>query len=440
MERESATTISHAADCQAAFSHEALKGGIPDDVEDRARLVLLDTLGCMVLGSRLETKIKGLRATTLDATSLILRTELYEGNRFAHGHPAVHIVPALVFCQDADRLSIEEALRILVASYEVASRWGMSIRMSLDFLGHGSPFNVGAAVAEGLIRGFGRDKLRDAILLTASLPVASVWQSVWEGSALHDFYPGLGALAAEKALELAERGACASGDLVRSAWVDILRADFDDSRLAEGMGDVWLITKNYFKDNSGCRFANMYTDALAKMMASDGVNAQNVESITVRAYEKASRLDGITPSSRMYIHFSIPCLLAVQLLEGNVEPTSIDYALAHKREEVVSLAKRIRVCHDVGLDALLPDTRAGKLEVDLSSGEAFEQQMLGTPGDFDGSVPYGSDEVLNKFHRMCDGAISPGLAERLEDLVMRGGDSDTVGLLRGLLMKAIPFT
>lgn len=440
MEREGATTITHAVDCQAAFSYEVLKGGIPNDVENRARLVLLDTLGCMVLGSRLETKMEGLHPTALDATSLILRTELYEGNRFAHGHPAVHIVPALMFCQGADHLSIEEALRILVASYEAASRWGMSIRMSLDFLGHGSPLNVGAAVAEGLIRGLDQDKLRDAILLTASLPVASVWQSVWEGSALHDFYPGLGALAAEKALELAERGACASGDLVLSAWVDILGADFDDSHLAEGMGDVWLITKNYFKDNSGCRFANMYTDALAKMMASNGVNAQNVESITVRAYEKASRLDGITPTSRMYVQFSIPCLLAVQLLEGNVEPASIDYALEHKREEVVSLAKRIHVCHDVGLDSLLPDTRAGKLEVDLSSGEAIERQMLGTPGDFDGSVPYGSDEVLNKFHRMCGGVISPGLAGELEGLVMHGGDSATVGSLRELLMKAIPFT
>ena len=69
---------------------------IPGEVADRARWVLLDSIGCILNGLAGEPLPEDTNAAILKCTSAMVSTELYEGNRFAVGHPACHIVPILL--------------------------------------------------------------------------------------------------------------------------------------------------------------------------------------------------------------------------------------------------------------------------------------------------------------------------------------------------------
>jgi 2-methylcitrate dehydratase PrpD len=130
----------------ARFVAATEAGTIPAGVRDHAGLVLADTVGAILAGSR-EPEIRRLHATAEraagPATILAARfpraepwwaiaanglagtmLELDEGNRFARGHPGIHVVPASL--AEAERLDAPGSalLAALVVGYEVAARLG----------------------------------------------------------------------------------------------------------------------------------------------------------------------------------------------------------------------------------------------------------------------------------------------------------------------------
>lgn len=423
MSSEKDREIEIAARRQAEFCLEVMSGEteVPAEVMERARLVLLDTLGCYVAGVRVgggNLTAGGEPGGLVESTRAILRTELYEGSRVARGHPAVHVLPSLVFSGRADSLGLEEATRLFVAAYEIAGRWGSSLTLSRSSFGHGMALSVGAAIVAAVASGYGASDVAGAILLAETLPVPSTWQSVWDASELHDAYPALGARQALLASDLVRSGVSATGGMVRSAWEEIMAAKLDAGRLGWGIGREWLIAQNYFKVSSGCRFANMYEDMLAELIDA-GLDAASVETVDVEAYAKASWLTGTNPVNRLAVQFSIPCLLAVQLLEGTVTPMSIDHALAVHREAVASLARRVRVIHSPDLDELLPNVRAGRLTVRTRSGDVLRRRARGARGDFDGP-PFGRDEILAKLSTLLGGSSDVEGRAELVDSVLDG--------------------
>ena len=97
---------------------------IPDEVIERARWVLLDSVGCILNGLAGEKLPEDIDAAILKCSSAMVSTELYEGNRFAIGHPACHIVPILILEAEKRKLSFKDMILFFICAYEVASRWG----------------------------------------------------------------------------------------------------------------------------------------------------------------------------------------------------------------------------------------------------------------------------------------------------------------------------
>ncbi|MGH7267961.1 MAG: MmgE/PrpD family protein, partial [Candidatus Rokuibacteriota bacterium] len=130
----------------AAFVAETPVHGIPAEVRDHAALVLADTVGAVVAGS-LEPEVVRLHAQAERApgAATVLNPaltraepwwaivangtsgtmlELDEGNRFARGHPAIHVLPAAL--AEAERLGAggQVTLAAFVLGYDVAARLG----------------------------------------------------------------------------------------------------------------------------------------------------------------------------------------------------------------------------------------------------------------------------------------------------------------------------
>src|ERR1051325_5127556 len=112
-----------------------------------AKAVVLDTLGAILAGSRLDENVKladlvtersGHRTATLigharkaepmfaalaNATAGVA-LEVDEGNRWGGGHPAIHVLPAALALAEERGADGPQVLAALVAGYDVSSRLG----------------------------------------------------------------------------------------------------------------------------------------------------------------------------------------------------------------------------------------------------------------------------------------------------------------------------
>src|SRR5689334_4867750 len=93
--------------------------------------------------------------------------ELDEGNKYAAGHPAAHVVFAAVAAaqQASDagvRVTGERFLAAVAAGYEVAARFGRAVRRAPAWHPHGHWGTTGAACAAAMVLGATRSQVAAA--------------------------------------------------------------------------------------------------------------------------------------------------------------------------------------------------------------------------------------------------------------------------------------
>lgn len=406
---------------QAVYAVDLKAEEIPETVRERAKWVILDSAGCILKGMQgreRESAGSGDERIMRFAMAMI-STELYEGNRKAVGHPACHILP-LMFAQTAEgEMPYSEFVRNFVAAYETAARWGQAIRFPQDVLGHGTVMVSGAAVAEGLYRGCSAEELYELLLLAGSLPEVSVWQSVYDGSALHDAYAGIAALTARKCLWMSRQGVRSTGRIIRAVYGGIMGAKIEEEKLAPS--GEYLLASNYFKVHTGCRFVHPFADLLKEELER-GLRKEEVSEIHVYTYKKAARLSSQSVPNDLAAKFSIPVSLAVQLEKGELTPDSIRGS--ERDSGVAAWEGRIWVHEDEKYNRLLPDIRGGRLEITMKNGETLVRETTHAAGDFDNPKPYTEKDVIRKFRENAKGVLTGEEQEKMIDAVVKSKRMD----------------
>lgn len=406
---------------QAEFAVNLTYEDIPQEVRQRARCVILDSLGCVYKGlGKKQIASKGQEDQILERTLAMVSTELYEGNRKAIGHPACHILP-LMFGQNEKEQTIGTFIKNFVAAYEVASRWGSAIRFTHDILGHGTVMTSGATVAEGLYRGVDAETMYEALLLTGSLPEVSVWQSVWDGSRLHDAYAGLAACKAKKVYDLLPQDVKSSGRIIESVYHDIMGATIVPEQLTAGLGDEFLLLSNYYKVHTGCRFVHPFADVVQQELE-NGLEKETIASISIYTYKKAARLTAQHVPNKLAGQFSIPVSIAVLLEKGTLSPDTI--AACVDDPAVLSWEGRITLYEDEAYNKLLPDTRGGRVELHFKNGETKKIEVFHARGDFDNPTLFTQDDVVEKYKNNVADILSEQQADRLAETILYGGADD----------------
>ena len=406
---------------QAEFATNLTYEDIPQEVRQRARCIILDSVGCIFKGlGKNKTVSSNKENQILDLTLVMVSTELYEGNRKAIGHPACHILP-LMLSQNEKEQTLGTFVKNFVAAYEIAARWGSAIRFTHDILGHGTVMTAGATVAEGLYRGVDAEDMYEALLITGSLPEVSVWQSVWDGSRLHDAYAGLSACKAKKAYYLLSQGVRSSGKLIQSVYRDVMGATIVPEQLTEGIGDEFLLLSNYYKIHTGCRFVHPFADVVQQELA-NGLDKEEIASISIYTYKKAARLTAQHVPNKLAGQFSIPVSIAVLLEKGELSPDTIASCLDDPA--VLSWEGRITLYEDETYNKLLPDTRGGRVEFHFKNGDTRKIEVFHARGDFDNPNIFTQEDVVKKFESNVEAILSKQQADLFVKTLL-SGNADT---------------
>lgn len=455
----------------ARFVAEATLADIPESAIARTRMLLLDGIGCGLVGAKLpwaERAVEGItrvdngsgatlwgwdRSVSPAAAALLNGTFVqgFELDDF-HAHGALHsssvvVTAALAAAETRGHVSFDEFLRAIALGYEVGPRVGMAMgggRLSTIGWHTGAVFGtVAAAVAAGAILELDSAQMESAIGNAATR--ASGLMAAQYKSMVKRMHHGMAAQSGLYGASLAKSGFVGTervieheyGGLASTILGDASSADLD--KLTDGLGSDWILETIGIKRHACLIMLHSTIDALIELREA-GVGADAIESMTIRVSESVARRTswrmerpGKTLSAQMNLRFGA----AVALLDGaayvdQFSPASLE------RDEVWSLMDRIEVVHDPALDALGRDRR-------FVTGISISYKD-GTTAELDGTPPqdraFDAEGVVAKFRGLVAPLIAAERASALEALVADGGAQhttrDLVALLAGSAAPALP--
>lgn len=308
--------------------------------------------------------------------------ELDEGNKYAKGHPAAHVFPAvLALAADLDAGGRELACA-LVTGYEVASRFGRATTLRPGAHPHGNWGVAGAAAGCARLLGLSADATAAAIDVGSGLPVAGHFASALDGNPVRDAWIGAANASGIAAARLAAAGLArntgtAAGSLGR------LLGSFDPAVLTAELGERYDLTRNYFKRHTSCSYTHPIADLLIDARAAlSRPDAARVRAVEVHTHALAAGLDRATWDNPLSAMFSVPFVAAVALLRGRVTPRETAL-LPDTAPDVAELAGRVRIQEDPSLTARLPGERAARVVVRLDDGTEHTAEAGNPVGDSD---------------------------------------------------------
>ena len=406
----------------------------------RARLLLLDTLGCAVAGAQ-AAPVRALAAGLprggfrlpglpygLDRTgyatvfaAAACWHEACEGLAEAHGRPGLHAIPAALAAGSPDERAQDEgapdeggpdeggpdeglgdwgaAVEATIVGYEIGARMGIAHRIKPGMHVDGTWGTYAAAAAACHRMGLSPEQGLAALNHAACHLPFSLYLPVARGSTARNLYAGHGAAAGLMAAAAARAGLGGPPGAVAEAARVALGQDLPP---LDGPGTWWL-PRGYLKAHAGVKHVHYGVEAALRW----GGDAAALTTIELEIYPEALTYCGNrAPTTQIQAQFSLSWALAHALRHGGLGPEATgEAALADPA------TRRLEAL--VVLRAADSPRRACTLRLD----GGWSAHVDGVPGDPD--RPMDEATVVAKFLAYAGPALGAARARRVAAQVLR---------------------
>ncbi|MFD2092966.1 MmgE/PrpD family protein [Blastococcus deserti] len=309
--------------------------------------------------------------------------QLQDGHRLARGHPASHVVPAVLALAEERDADGSEALSAALAGYEAGVRIGRAMGGTPDGvhdIGTWGQVAVSAAVARLLAPGDAA-AARRALELSAAAVLLTDAATVFAGRTGSHVFLGasvqLGTSLGIAAVAGLEPGA---GSLDRHLGAVAARAWDPEVLGVDGRWGGHEVLGGYVKAHPTCAHLHGVNDAVADLL-DQGVRGGDVRDVEVRVSAGAAAFAAVA-DGELAARFSVPTSVAVALVTGRLDETTMTDATVTS-PDVVDLARRVRVVHDPALDEGYPAGRPARVRVVLADGSERSASADRPRGDAD---------------------------------------------------------
>src|ERR1043166_6461269 len=419
---DSTATLSHAATWLAQLN------ALPVEVEAKARLLLLDTFGCLLAGLRhprvrqfgkvlqhafpgdtawpaSDIKLGAAGIAALGAAAACW-DEACEGNSSAHGRPGLPVVPSLLALSATQDISLGDLLVALVTGYEIGARAGELWRIPPGWHVDGSWHSLSVAAAVARLT-WGPRGIHPAMEAAACQIPASLYLPIATGSVLRNTYPAHAVLLGMLSAAAATAGFEMPHDAFEEGRRRVLRATSPASATPSGQ---WTILAGYLKPFAGVRHTHYGVEAALHLRKHREFSLERIKVIRLQTYEEAVQYCGNrAPWTAIQAQFSLSYAIAAALVLGDLGPNAYtdvgNPAIARLENSVVVEANPSRV------------RRGATLTIDLG-GRSVAESVDDVAGD--PAKPMTRDEVVAKFHRYTEPTLGQRQAGLLVGFVLDG--------------------
>ena len=424
-------------------------GAIPREVRERAKLLILDSLGCALYGARLPwCRILQRTLAKLDRSAAcavwgtpgrlsaphaalangtqVQGFELDDVHRQGVLHVGAVVLPALLAVAELRRgMGGREFLASAVAGYEIGPRVGLC--MGPEHIGQGwhSGATLGVfSAAAGAARGLALDADRAVHALGIAGTQASGLMAAQYGAMVKRMHAGRASQSGLYGALLAESGFTGIPDVFESGYggfcTTFSRSQdrFSLPELTAGFGETWQTMGVALKFYS-CVGSNHTTlDALRELQAEHPFGPKDVNKIVVHGSQVTLDHAGwkYRPAGVASAQMNLSFCAATLLLEGDCFVDQFGEKAADDPRRL-ALAEKVEVRADPEITARGSKFRhAVRVEVHLNDGSLLERAME-TPR---GSEPNFASEaqVVAKFERLAAHVLKRTQVGQLRDAVL----------------------
>ena len=398
-------------------------------IQERARLLFVDTLGCMIAGlAKPAPKAMVASLSRLDAGAVLLPgagaamsvgaaanvaglaacwDEACEGLGRAHGRPGLHAFAAalpLALARDRD---LGDTLAALVAGYEVAGRLGEVLRIPPGMHVDGTWGTFGAVTAAAGLLGLSPGATVNALQGAACHLPWSLYLPITHGADIRNTYVGDAAARGIMQALAVEAGITTPPGAIETFDRLALGAEPAGKTIAP-VGE-WLIEQGYLKPFAAVRHVHFGAQAAINRRRQRGEpGTADIRSLDLSIYGEAITYCGNrAPRAPIQAQFSLSYGLAWALMHGDLTPEAYGEAGLND-PEVRRLEALVRITED---KTMTTEARRGaRLVVGTPTGD--EVMLSGAvPGEPD--LPMTPAEVEAKFIRYAGPSLGVDRARRM---------------------------
>jgi 2-methylcitrate dehydratase PrpD len=384
-------------DLVAGFIQSLAWDETPPEVQQRARLCLLDGLGATLAGTLTPvSKIAADYASNLwrgDGATIFLHgrkanaagaafANACAGNAldidddaiFTRGHPGAQLIPAALAVAEQVGASGKALLEALVIGYEVAIRTGRCWHDHHEFYqACGSWGSVACAAAAAHLLDLDHEKIKHALgIAEYHAPNAPMLRDIAAPS-MSKHAIGWGAMNGVVSAELAQRGFTGIPSIL----------GFEEYR--DWVMDIgqhyWMTDWVFYKDWCSCAWGHAACQAAWGLVKENCIPIEGIAHIKVRTFEEAIMLHQDYPTTTEQAQFSLKWPLACLLLDGEIGPKQIlDSRFGDP--QVRALFDKIELVLDPQIEQMYNETQEMDLhmhsavDITLEDGQTFDSGII----------------------------------------------------------------
>jgi 2-methylcitrate dehydratase PrpD len=387
---------------------EALGRPLPEDVAEKARHHILDTLAAMVSGTHLypgkmaltyiatlggtkESSVIGSRISTsavnaaLAGGMLAHADETDDSHAPSRNHPGCAVVPAALAVGETAHASGEMFLRAVVLGYDIAARLNYALDADAFAAASRSTHSVGgtfgAGAAAGALLGFNAEQARHLFSYCAQ-QASGVACNVRDSEHVEKAFDfgGMPARNGVTAATMVAAGFTGVDDVFSGErnFFEAYAPNPNPALLAEELGTRFEILKTNIKKWSVGSPAQSALDALTYLMETEKLTVEQVADIDVHLPTRSARTVDNAPMPDVNVQH----LLAMLLVDGTL---SFDSIHDHGRMEdpnILVVRQRIRLIPSEELMHARP-RRQAIVEVVTNDGRRLARRTLAVRGTAD---------------------------------------------------------
>ena len=402
---------------------------LPHEVQERMKGCFIDLMGALIVGSRSLQFEAGLRLAEriydpgdipvigsdkrfgfMGASCAMGHSsnayDIDDGHNMTRAHPGTSFVGAVLAAAYEKDLSRDEFLTVMLTAYETTIRSGAAIMDYYQFAHSSGTFGaVGVAAGVGRIYGFTREQLNNVLSIAEfNAPLVPGIRSVEYPSMNKDGVPFgvmVGALAVMDALCGFEGNK------------NLLESD-EHSHYLDDLGKKYQVMDLYFKPYTCCRWAHPAIDACIGLMKEHAISAEDIESVTIQTFHRATLLSKIIPQTVDEAQYNIAYPVAAALIYG-------DFGYAQVRQEslgdpkVVEMMQKLSFAVDPALDSQFPARRICRAQIVTKDGRTLLSDECEPRGEAKENISV--SWLSDKFRRITGAVYSSEGQEKLLSMI-----------------------
>ena len=402
---------------------------LPVEVQTRLKGCFIDLMGALIVGSRssqfevglkLAEKIYGSgnipvigsdkKFNFLGASAAMGHSsnayDIDDGHNMTRSHPGTSFVGAILAAAYEKDLSLKEFLTAMLVAYEASIRNGAAIMEYYNYAHSSGTFGaVGVATGVGRIYGFTKEEMNNVLSVAEfNAPLVPGIRSVEYPSMNKDGVPFgvmIGCLAVMENL-------CGFEGNKNLLEADEYKYYLDD------LGEKYQVMDLYFKPYPCCRWGHPAIDACIVTMKENDIKAEDIESVVIKTFKRATLLSKIIPQTADEAQYNIAYPVASAIVSGTFGINHV-WKESFENPEILDMMKKLSFEVDEELDKKFPAQRICRAEIKTKDGKIYISRDFEPSGEAHENI--GIDWLSEKFCRITGPVITEDAQKQILDIL-----------------------